>query len=160
MLEEKKLTLAIAARVLEAESDVTVVSVKVSDANTRNAPSYIDGKVVLGERYPDAPSAPSFDLSEERESSWSSERLYEEIMFHGPSFRGVSSMDRWGKDGATATLSQLVPTSLFASTPSPALVTESVLLDQPGQVVGFWMAEHLERGFVVFPFQLDELELF
>ena len=81
-------------------------------------------------------------------------------MFHGPAFRGVASMDRWGEDGAEATLRTFPASGLFASTAKPELATDPVLMDQPGQVVGFWMAEHLETGFVVFPFNLEALHLF
>jgi VCBS repeat-containing protein len=120
----------------------------------------IEGTVLLAPDYPDAPAAPDLSLSGERPSTWTQEALYEEIMFHGKRFQGVSSMDRWGEDGATATLSTLAQDRLFASTDRPALALDPVLLDQPGQVVGFWTAEHLERGFVVFPFHLERLELY
>src|SRR5262245_64694837 len=69
-------------------------------------------------------------------------------MFHGPAFRGVVSMDRWGADGAEATLRALPPEGLFRTRDGRSLVTDPVLLDQPGQVVGFWTAEHLATGFV------------
>src|SRR6266704_3595692 len=81
-------------------------------------------------------------------------------MFHGPAFRGVASMDRWGEDGAEATLLTLPLDGLFRSHAGSSLVTDPILLDQPGQVVGFWIAEHLDHGFVVFPFHLKALHLY
>ena len=81
-------------------------------------------------------------------------------MFHGPAFRGVVSMDRWGEDGSEATLQVLPPTGLFRSTTAPALLTDPILLDQPGQVVGFWTAECLEKAYVIFPFRLEALHLY
>jgi phosphopantetheinyl transferase len=69
-------------------------------------------------------------------------------------------MDRQGRHGAVATLRTLPTDGLFASTPRPSLATDPVLMDQPGQVVGLWMAERFETGFVVFPFHLEALHLF
>jgi len=160
MLERGELSLKIVARRIE-DGEGLVVQVKIFEGSaSQGAAPLVEGKVVLAERYPEAPPAERLSLASERRSKWLPDRLYEEIMFHGPRFQGVRSMDRWGADGATATLSTLSADKLFASTESPALATDPVLLDQPGQVVGFWTAEHLERGYVVFPFQLDALDLY
>jgi phosphopantetheinyl transferase len=81
-------------------------------------------------------------------------------MFHGPNFRGVASVDRWGTDGAEATLRVLPADGLLRSDPDPPFITDPVLLDQPGQVVGFWTSDHLKTGYVVFPFRLEALHLY
>ncbi len=166
MLDGGELSLKIVARRVESPdgpdgNEGLVVQVKIYEGSGTEGPApIVEGKVVLGERYPDPPPAAKLELANERRSKWAPENLYEEIMFHGPRFQGVRSMDRWGADGATASLRTLSAGTLFASTASPALATDPVLLDQPGQVVGFWTAEHLERGYVVFPFQLDALDLY
>jgi hypothetical protein len=43
---------------------------------------------------------------------------------------------------------------------NPQFVTDPVVLDAAGQLVGFWTAEHLERGFVVFPYRLERLGIY
>ncbi len=123
------------------------------------APPIVEGRILFAEEYPEPPSAGAFGLKGARASRWSPDRLYTEGMFHGPSFRGVSAVDRWGEDGAEATLKVLPRDAHRRSGPSSYL-TDPVLLDQPGQVVGFWMAEHLDEGFVVFPFRLGALHLY
>ena len=165
-LDKDKLRLRLVARRETREGEV-VASVQVFEEtagdNGSPRPSsmpWIEGKVVLAHDYQKPPRASEMSLAGERPSTWTTERLYEDIMFHGPLFRGVASMDKWGEDGAIATLRVLPPCGLFASTDEPALATDPVLLDQPGQVVGFWMAEHLESGYVVFPYQLDAIELY
>jgi 4'-phosphopantetheinyl transferase EntD len=120
----------------------------------------VEGTMLLAEAYPAPPAAGTFALADERPSRFSPGDLYREVMFHGPAFRGVANLDRWGRDGATATLRTLPADGLFASTRQPAFVTDPVLMDQPGQVVGMWTADHLDRGFVVFPFHLEALHLF
>ncbi len=162
MLDEDELPLRLVARRDEGGPGLAA-EVKVFDARAasrREGVPFVEGRVLLAERYPDAPAASELTLSRERPSSSRSERPYEEVMFHGPRFQGVRAMERFGDDGATALLTTLPRTDLFASTDAPALATDPVLLDQPGQVVGFWMAERFERGYVVFPFQLDELTLY
>jgi acyl transferase domain-containing protein/phosphopantetheinyl transferase len=140
------------------------VSVQVHEAagpdGAPSGPPIVEGVMLLGDSLPEPPRARPFSLASERPSKWAPDRLYEDMMFHGPAFRGVVSMDRWGEDGAEATLRVLGPEKLFASTKSPALVTDPVLMDQPGQVVGFWIAEHVESGAVVFPFHLEALHLY
>jgi phosphopantetheinyl transferase/acyl carrier protein len=139
------------------------VSVQVFEAGPDGAattPAIVEGIMVLGDALPEPPPVEPFRLAGDRPSKWAPDDLYREMMFHGPAFRGVVSMDRWGEDGAEATLQVLGPERLFASTTKPALVTDPVLMDQPGQVVGFWMPEHLETSFVVFPFHLEALHLY
>ncbi|MCI0588978.1 MAG: polyketide synthase dehydratase domain-containing protein, partial [Planctomycetes bacterium] len=116
--------------------------------------------IVLGRSAAVPPEAGPFDLRAARPSRWESERLYREGMFHGAAFQGVVSMDRWGEDGAEATLRVPAASDHFADRRQPHYVADPVLLDLPGQVVGFWTAEHLDRGYVVFPFRLERLDLF
>jgi phosphopantetheinyl transferase len=81
-------------------------------------------------------------------------------MFHGPAFQGVASVDRWGEDGIVGTLKALPIKGLLRSNPEPHLLTDPVLLDAAGQLVGYWAAEHLETGFHVFPFRVEAVRLY
>ena len=141
----------------------TAFDVQIFEEDTgvagRAAPA-IAGTMVFEDDYPEAPVAEDFRLRSEGPSAWTPERLYRDGMFHGPVFRGVRSIDRSGDDGALATLEVLPPAGLLEGNDDPEFLCDPVLLDQPGQVVGFWMAEHVESGFVVFPFHLDELRLY
>ncbi|PYP99452.1 MAG: hypothetical protein DMF82_24840 [Acidobacteria bacterium] len=160
-LEGETLALRIVAtaRAGAEDREVAVQIFEGADASASAAP-IVEGIMVLGDSYPAAPLAGALALRNERPSKWAPERLYADLMFHGPVFRGVVSMDRWGEDGAEATLRISSPEGLFASTAAPALATDPVLMDQPGQVVGFWIAEYLETGRVVFPFHLEALHLY
>ncbi len=131
-----------------------------AEGQNTDATPIIEGIMVFDDAYPASPLVSTFPLLKERPSHWLPEQLYEQGMFHGPAFRGVVSMDRWGEDGAEATLEVLPVEGLFASDPGQELLTAPVLLDQPGQVVAFWLAEYLERGYVVFPFCLEALHLY
>jgi acyl carrier protein len=159
-LEGNKLTVRLVATARDVDRREVFVQAFEGEAPAAGASPVVEGTMVLGDDYPPAPPAEPFTLQGERPSRWTTDALYRDGMFHGPAFRGVASMDLWGEDGATATLRTLPAGELFASAGPDGRVTDPVLLDQPGQVVAFWMAEHLDRGFVVFPFQLEALHLF
>ena len=135
------------------------VSVRIEDLAAREAGAVAEGVMLIGDAYPEAPAAAAFALERDRSYKWAPGLLYEEAMFHGPMFRGVRSIDRVGDNGAEATLVTLDADGLTAEK-TDGLATDFVLLDQPGQVVGFWTSQYLERGFVVLPFRMGSLDLY
>jgi len=159
--DEGRLALRIVAR--REAPDKVRVEVREADRSAAEglvgAP-IIEATMVFGDAYPEPPAVVKFSLRGERPSRWTPERLYSEGMFHGPSFQGVASVDRWGEDGAEATLRALPADRLFRSTSHPSFITDAVLLDAAGQLVGYWIAEHLETGFNVFPYRVEALHLY
>jgi acyl transferase domain-containing protein/phosphopantetheinyl transferase/acyl carrier protein/predicted hotdog family 3-hydroxylacyl-ACP dehydratase len=114
----------------------------------------------FADHHPPAPIAEPLPLKSERPSKWQPDNLYTEGMFHGPTFQGVASVDRWGEDGAEATLTVLPLDRLFRSVQNPTWITDPIVLDAAGQLIGYWTAEHLSTGFNIFPYRLRELQLF
>jgi acyl transferase domain-containing protein/phosphopantetheinyl transferase len=163
-LDEGRLTLQVIARKTSASRQEVEVQIKEA-AKPSTSEAYpstpiIEGTVVFGDRYPDPPPVGEFPLHSERPSKWTPERLYTEVMFHGPSFQGVASVDRWGEDGIEGTLKGLPIDRFFRSIPNPHFLTDAVPLDATGQLVGYWTAEHLERAFHVFPFRVEGLHIY
>ncbi len=155
-------TLAMTA-VRKSDHDGTEIEVQireVSGSNGTPGPVLAEGIAGFTDHYPMGPVAAPFPLASERPSHWRPENLYREGMFHGPTFRGVASVDRWGEDGTESTLTVLPLDRLFRSIQDPVWVTDPILLDAAGQLVGYWTAEHLATGFNVFPFRLRELQIF
>jgi phosphopantetheinyl transferase (holo-ACP synthase) len=99
-------------------------------------------------------------LQDGRPSRLRPERLYSDVMFHGPSWQGVASIEQVGESGSIATLKALPFDRLIDGHPRPDFVLDPVLLDAAGQVIGSWTAERLERGKVVFPTGLASLEIY
>jgi phosphopantetheinyl transferase len=141
-------------------SDDARVAVQVVDASRGEASRVAEGVMLLDDSYPPPPEASRGELQRERRYKLTPERLYQEAMFHGPAFRGVRSMDVVGDNGAEATAIVVNRSALLAGGAADSLATDFVLLDQPGQVVGFWTAQYLERGFVVLPFRMGALDLY
>jgi malonyl CoA-acyl carrier protein transacylase/4'-phosphopantetheinyl transferase EntD/acyl carrier protein len=100
-----------------------------------------------------------FDLLDDGPAKWVADELYSKVMFHGPAFRGVRSLDRVGRDGLEATLAAPPDADLSGRAGGPRFLTEPLLLDALGQLVGFWTASTLDRGYVVFPFHVDRIDL-
>src|SRR5581483_137553 len=121
----------------------------------------IDGIVTLDSSHPEPPPAPAQVLpADARGCRFTPERLYEDAMFHGPMWRGVRSVDWVAAGGSGATLETLRREGMLGSGEYPEFVLDPVLLDAAGQLIGFWAADLLERGHVVFPFRLTALEVF
>ena len=156
---ERGKTVEVSARRISGERDAEQ-RVRVELRETDRPGPVIDCTVLLTERYPTPPPANDIKLEQSRPSRWQPRRLYEEAMFHQPLWQGVQSVDEIGCNGARASLRVLPREGLVRATPTPAFVLDPVVLDAAGQVIGFWAADCLERGRVVFPFRLQALDVY
>jgi acyl transferase domain-containing protein len=160
-LDRGRVTLQVSAH---ARGD-SLVEVRVTEIGAMQGERVSDaplaeGTVVLGREYP-APPAPMAPRERQaRPSRFTPNRLYADIMFHGPRFRGVQSMDRWAADGAEATLRGLPSDALIRSVAAPAFQTDPVTLDAAGQVIAYWIADGFDRAFHIFPYRVAELQFF
>ncbi|MFH8892366.1 beta-ketoacyl synthase N-terminal-like domain-containing protein [Streptomyces sp. NPDC017949] len=104
--------------------------------------------VELADRYPQAPPVPEPpDPGSERVPAHTAEQVYRERwMFHGPAYRGMTRLSAIGDRHVRATLT---------TPPAPG-----ALLDNVGQVLGYWiMATHTDRT-VVFPVRMRHMRFF
>ncbi len=165
-VNEKGFTVDVEAKRREPAAGEEQIEVKIREAaGSRSAGEGPDIPIMtavvrLHDHYPSPTARDILRLTGERPSRWDPARLYPEGMFHGPSFRAVKSVDRWAKDGATATFEVLPFGRLFRERPSPAFTMDPLVLDAAGQLVGFWTMEHMDTGFIVFPYRCDELSLY
>ena len=155
----------VAQRNTEAGNEVLVKIREAGGGDSDEAPPIsplVEGVVVFSDSYPDPPASEEFSLRGDRPSkwaSWTSERLYDEVMFHGPRWHAVDSVERWGEDGGVCTLRVLPPRDFFSSTSNPRFITDPMVLDAAGQVIGFWTMEQ-RAGFLVFPYHVEELQIY
>ncbi|MCX4784362.1 type I polyketide synthase [Streptomyces sp. NBC_01264] len=104
--------------------------------------------VELADRYPQAPPAPEPpDSASEHVPEHTAEQIYRERwMFHGPAYQGMTRLSAIGARHVRATLT--TPTAPGA------------LLDNVGQVLGYWiMATHDVRT-VVFPVRMRHMRFY
>jgi phosphopantetheinyl transferase len=151
-----QVTAAVVSR--DAWAAEVAVELRGVTEDDRTAP-VAEATVVLAAELP-PPPAPLPPLTDPRPSRWTPEQLYRDVMFHGPRWQAVRSVDATGPTGARATLERLAPDDLWNGGPVPPLVLDPVTLDAAGQLIGFWTSERLDRRRVVFPFRLAALDLY
>ena len=160
LLENESISLVVVARRKPASNEVEV---RLREADSEGASwttPILEGTMVFAPSRPAPEPAAPFTLREGRPSRWLPSQLYTRGMFHGPAFQAVVSVDQWGEDGSIATL-RVPPFDRFLrSHQAPAFIAEPVILDAAGQLIGFWTMEHLETGFVVFPYRLEALDFY
>jgi phosphopantetheine--protein transferase-like protein len=122
-------------------------------------PPLAEATLVFADEYPEAPPVKRFGALAQH-TRIDSDVIYDRHMFHGPAFRGTMCVDEVAPDGARASL--IVPTrdSLFASRRDPHFITDPVLLDQPGQVLGVWMDVLSSGNPVAFPVSVRSVRIF
>jgi acyl transferase domain-containing protein/phosphopantetheinyl transferase len=146
----------------EAESaiEVQILETTREEATTESGRPIIEGTMLFADDYDPAPAAMDLALRDERPYGYPPEDFYRKVMFHGPFFQSVISMDRCGADGAEATVQSGFATDFFTALPPAGFLFDPVLLDAAGQLVGFWTADRLETGFVVFPVGFDSVRFY
>jgi acyl transferase domain-containing protein/phosphopantetheinyl transferase len=96
---------------------------------------------------PDVPEAWQFEPGEERRPQLTAAQLYtERWMFHGPRFQGVTELTAIGDAHVRGVLT------------TPA--APGALLDNVGQVLGYWIMSQLPERTTVFPVQLEKIRFF
>jgi len=113
-----------------------------------------EGDVRLSDQFSPAPNPLDFYLAQSAPSRWSDEDLYRTGMFHGPRFRGVKHIRRWGKEGIEADLEVIPTDNFFTDVQQSVFQLDAGLLDAAGQLVGYWVSEQFGTDFNVFPFQV------
>ena len=105
------------------------------------------GTVVLADRYPDRPEPLVEALAAERPSEISARQLYDDRwLFHGPAFQGVTEIEAIGDNGIRGRLE--------------SLAAPGGLLDNAGQLMGFWIRTNVAADKLAFPATIEKLEFF
>ncbi|WP_414167434.1 type I polyketide synthase [Streptoverticillium reticulum] len=110
--------------------------------------AYAQGEVELADRYPDgAPRPWRWTPAEERSPEITAGQLYEDRwMFHGPAFQGVTELTAVGDAHVRGVL----------TAPS----APGALLDNVGQLLGYWILATLTERTLVFPVRVRHIRFF
>lgn len=128
------------------------VTTKASLGPDGNVTVVLDGyaraTVLLADDYPSTyPTALEPSLSGQRPCGITAQELYRDRwMFHGPAFQGVTELGPIGESGIVGEL--LVPSAPGA------------LLDNAGQLLGFWIMMRTARDRLAFPAGIDQLHYY
>ncbi|MFD9563582.1 beta-ketoacyl synthase N-terminal-like domain-containing protein [Streptomyces sp. NPDC059994] len=108
---------------------------------------YARASVHLAPAYPAPPPAPPLDAADERPPGIAAAQLYEDRwMFHGPAFQGVTALRGLGPGHVRGTI----------TTPS----APGALLDNVGQLLGYWLMSTHPTRTVIFPVALAAARFF
>jgi hypothetical protein len=108
---------------------------------------FASGVVDLAAEHPAPPPADVAPLAGKAPARVSPAELYEgRWMFHGPAYQGVIALGPVAKDGIRGTL--VTPHGRGA------------LLDNAGQLLGYWVMEHAERDRLAMPVLLERVRFF
>ncbi|MCB0962319.1 MAG: polyketide synthase dehydratase domain-containing protein [Acidimicrobiales bacterium] len=103
--------------------------------------------VIVADAYPEPPASAARPVTGEIDCPVTPEHLYEERhLFHGPAYQGLRTFDAFGLDGASGTLE---------TKPFPGS-----LLDNAGQLFGFWLAQRVDRDRLVLPTSIDAISFY
>ncbi|RBM18539.1 type I polyketide synthase [Streptomyces sp. PT12] len=104
--------------------------------------------VEVGDAFPARPPAPwPVDAQAERPCAHTADELYRDRwMFHGPAFRGMAELTAIGERHVRGVLT---------APPAPG-----ALLDNVGQLLGYWIMVSLAERVVVFPVSMREIRFF
>jgi phosphopantetheinyl transferase len=114
--------------------------------------------VVLGQRYHVSLDLGFSELENPRPYPLTTKQIYDErILFHGPMFQSISGDTTLAERAVIGELAVLPKDSMFASTRQPELLTDPILLDAVGQLVGLWA---IDKGAYVFPISIRQVEFY
>jgi hypothetical protein len=91
------------------------------------------------------PDAPRLELVEPRRLGLTVEQAYENWLFHGPLFAGITQVEALGANGITGRLRSSSPRNFFQSSPSGAWLVDPAMLDSGMQLVLLWVRTYLDQ---------------
>lgn len=137
------------------------VRVRLRDADgPALRPILVEAEVELAAAMPPAPAPTPPNMGAMRSAHWTTQDIYERIMFHGPKLQAVHTTDSFGDTGAAGNLIGMPQDDLVSGCPVPHFETDPVTLDAVGQLVGVWAAEMLPERFHIFPFRAERIDVF
>jgi NAD(P)-dependent dehydrogenase (short-subunit alcohol dehydrogenase family) len=119
-----------------------VVDLKLESGSGRGF--HYSAKAVVGEKQ-SAVNPPS-DLKIENSDvlSLSLDEIYENWLFHGPSFAGIRRIEAIGKDGVLGWLKPSSPSEFFSYQPQSQWLIDPVLVDSALQLLIVWARQYLD----------------
>jgi phosphopantetheinyl transferase len=108
---------------------------------------YAAGIVEVARAYPSPPEPDPRPLTAERPAPMSARELYDQRwMFHGPAYQGVTDLGVLAQDGIRGRL--------------VSLAAQGGLLDNAGQLLGFWVMQHAEVDRLAMPVIIERISFY
>lgn len=121
---------------------------KTNNSISVNIKGFASGEVVLGDEYPkpDSSYENDIDLGENIRPLPTKEKIYQDYMFHGPTYQGIEEVTHITEKGIRAYIKHSGG--------------KGSLLDNLGQVYGLYLQLVLEKNSVTFPVKVMDITFF
>ncbi len=129
---------------LDAASQPSAMFLNVSIVDTETNALCYRARLELRERLPAAQVVSLQPLDEARPYPISVEAAYEQLLFHGPSLRGIASVVGIGPSGVDAILTPSMPRSSVVSADGASWIVDPVVIDSAFQLAILWARAHLD----------------
>ena len=160
VFEEPGITLQIRARVRRGSAGTIDAQLWITKNGNLSVQDVLAMEATLnyGDSYAQADEAAEIVLNNEVAPSLTRDRFYPQAMFHGPSFQSIKALKRFADNGAEALVEIPTDETLFRSHSRCQFLSDPILLDAAGQIIGMWTASYLDTDFVVFPVGIEEVQ--
>ncbi|MCK5545552.1 MAG: polyketide synthase dehydratase domain-containing protein [Desulfobulbaceae bacterium] len=159
LLEQEKLTFRIVVHPQPTPFEARVSLYKIPSSSEEKEQLTLEAVMLFADTYPSPPPIKFVPKEGGDACLMTREEIYPKHMFHGPTFQSIAAFQQCGRHSAQAIL-EIPETNLFQPLQKAPFLTEPVLIDGAGQVVGLWAAYHLDERFVVFPAGMEKISFF
>ena len=159
LVHTNTLTLRISANLLHCDEATGIYRIVVGVFIEQEDTPAIQGMVLFGKRYLINLDLNFSPLQNPFPYPKSPKQIYveERQLFHGPIFRCISGDTLLDERAVVGELTVLSKAGMFASNRRPELLTDPVVLDGVGQLIGLWA---IDKGVYLFPTGIRRLELY
>jgi phosphopantetheinyl transferase len=123
-------------RIAATVESETCTRVRVMEADGEGMNAQIAEALVEHSHEPPDLGPPTLPRVDGPPPTWDPEDLYGPILYHGPAFQGIETIDKCGPDGLLASLRTPDPELLFSGDDGRTLVLPAVLIDTASQIPG------------------------
>lgn len=113
----------------------TLVDVRLVEADGDSDYEIVAAQVEMG-NLPQTLGSGRLPAANNGPPPWLAEGIYERILYHGPAFQGIETVDDWGADNIRARVRQPDPTILVDGLQAAELVLPVALIDTASQMPG------------------------
>jgi len=152
------LELEISARLQNVDPETGVLEIGVAVYVPQQERAAVEALVRFGQQYQLSVELGFADQDNLRPYPVSAAAVYgERRLFHGPLFQCVSGTIALGENSVFGELAVLPKDTMFTSLSEPELLTDPILLDGVGQLIGLWA---IDKGVYVFPITIQQVEFY
>jgi hypothetical protein len=158
LADTESITTRIRARFSDLEPQTGILRVEAAILPSGSNKPSIEAKVLLARRYCENLVLDFTPIEGEFRFPFKGDEIYrEKRLFHGPVFHCIKGDPAFAGNKVIGELEVPDKSGILSYQPEPELLTDPILLDGVGQLVGLWA---IDNGEYVFPVGINKLEIY